>query len=275
MGKMLITTSIVIYNNEEFELRDVINCVDSSLIELIYIIDNSPVNSMETFVVELSDKIVYIQGQGNIGFGAGHNIAIAESIKIGSKYHLVLNPDVKFENGVIEELVKFMNTNLDVGLVMPKVLYPNGEIQYLCKLLPTPVDLIFRRFLSFTSWAKKRRRVYELHDMKYDKIHYNIPTMSGCFMLFRTDAFHKIGMFDERYFMYLEDFDLCRRVHKSFKTAFYPIVSIIHNHGKGSYKNRKLLIYHIKSALKYFNKWGWIFDKRRKKINRYFLGSIQ
>jgi len=73
--------------------------------------------------------------------------------------------------------------------------------------------------------------------------------------------------FDDRFFMYFEDFDLMRRIHKVSKTIFYPHVSIIHDHAKESYKSKKKLIQHIKSAIKYFNKWGWIFDKERKEMN--------
>ena len=69
---------------------------------------------------------------------------------IESKYHIVVNPDIYFEEGTIESLTEYMDNNPDVGQIMPKVFYPNGELQYLCKLLPTPSDLIFRRFLPKT-----------------------------------------------------------------------------------------------------------------------------
>jgi GT2 family glycosyltransferase len=226
------------------------------------------------FVNDLSEKIIYIHGQRNIGFGAAHNIAIKKSIEQKAKYHLVLNPDVVFEQGIIEELVEFMDNNPTVGLVMPKILYPNGDIQYLCKLLPTPVDLIFRRFFAFTSWAKKRKEKYELRAMNYDQMHFDIPSLSGCFMLFRTVVLEKIMGFDERYFLYMEDIDLCRRTHQVSKTAFYPAVSIVHTYAKGSYKNYKLLRHHICSAVKYFCKWGWISDEERKKVNKQILKGI-
>ena len=64
--------------------------------------------------------------------------------------------------------------------------------------------------------------------------------------------------------MYLEDYDLCRRIGQKYKTVYYPFSEIAHKHGRGSYRSKKLLIYHIGSAIKYFNKWGWFFDKERK-----------
>jgi GT2 family glycosyltransferase len=170
-----------------------------------------------------------------------------------------------------------MEGNKDVGLVMPKVLYPDGRIQYLCKLLPTPFDLFGRRFLNFYPFKKyieKRNEIYELRFTGYDKI-MEVPYLSGCFMFIRTKVLEKVGLFDERFFMYLEDTDLSRRIHKMAKTIYYPHVHIYHEYGKGSYKNKKLLKYHIESAIKYFNKWGWFFDKERREINKKVLSKLQ
>jgi GT2 family glycosyltransferase len=169
-----------------------------------------------------------------------------------------------------------MENNKDVGLVMPKVLYPDGNIQYLCKLLPTPLDLFGRRFLNFCPFKKiveKRNEVYELRFTGYDKI-MEVPYLSGCFMFIRTEVLKKVGLFDERFFMYLEDTDLSRRTHRVAKTIYYPYVHIYHEYGKGSYKSLKLLYYHIKSAIKYFNKYGWFFDKERQEINKRILKKL-
>ena len=93
-------------------------------------------------------------------------------------------------------------------------------------------------------------------------------------MFLRTDILRKVGMFDERYFMYAEDLDLCRRIGEVSKTMFYPNVTVYHEYEKGSYKNKRLLKYHICSVIKYFNKWGWFFDKKRKEINKECLKQI-
>ena len=95
----------------------------------------------------MSKRITYIYSD-NLGFGSGHNIAINQAIDLGSDYHIIINPDIYWNGDIIEQLVRFMNQNEDCGLIMPKVLYPNGEVQYLCKLLPTPLDLLGRRFMG-------------------------------------------------------------------------------------------------------------------------------
>jgi GT2 family glycosyltransferase len=164
-----------------------------------------------------------------------------------------------------------MYNNTDIGHLMPKVLYPDGQIQYLCKLIPTPFDLIFRRFLP-ENWTKKRRDKFELRASGYSKI-MDVPYLSGCFMFLRTKALEEIGLFDERFFMYPEDIDLTRRIHRKYRTVFYPEVSVIHNHAQSSYKSLRMLWIHISNMIKYFNKWGWIFDNERKKINKAILNK--
>ncbi|MFT3751971.1 MAG: glycosyltransferase [Paludibacter sp.] len=159
-----------------------------------------------------------------------------------------------------------MNNNSEIGQLMPKVHYPNGKIQYLCKLIPTPFDLIFRRFFP-TEWTKKRMERFELKASGYNKI-MDVPYLSGCFMFLRTAALREVGLFDERFFMYPEDIDLTRRIHQKYRTVFYPDVSIIHHHAQESYTNLKMLWIHIVNLIRYFNKWGWFFDKERRNVNK-------
>jgi GT2 family glycosyltransferase len=161
-----------------------------------------------------------------------------------------------------------MNQEQNVGLLMPKVLYPNGETQYLCKQIPTPFDLIMRRFIPnfIKPLFQARLDAYELK-FKDFSMRMEIPNLSGCFMFIRCEALKTVGLFDENFFMYLEDTDLSRRINSQYKTIYYPEASIIHHYEKGSYKNYKLLKYHIQSAFYYFNKWGWLFDPTRSTIN--------
>ncbi len=209
-----------------------------------------------------------------MGYGSGHNVAINRAIANGSKYHIVLNPDIYWTDSVIESLSHYMEETPECGLVMPKIIYPSGETQYLCKLLPTPMDLFVRRFVPLRGYQKKHDYTYELRWSGYNSI-MEVPVLSGCFMFMRCSILKKIGGFDERYFMYAEDFDLCRRIGEISKTMFYPKVSVVHEYEKGSYKNKKLLKYHITSIIKYFNKWGWFFDGKRKSKNKECIVTIK
>lgn len=266
-----IYASIVTFHTRHSDLKRLIDCVMKSPIQKLFIIDNSSNDELREFVKD-NERIHYIHSL-NLGYGSGHNVAIKKSLDEGATYHVILNPDVYWHDNVVEELETFMNANPDCGLVMPKVFYPNGDIQYLCKLVPTPADLILRRFIPIQSWQKKHDYNYEMQWTGYDEV-MEVPILSGCFMMLRCDVIKKTKGFDERYFMYAEDVDFCRRIGEISKTMFYPGVSIYHEYAKGSYGSRKMLMMHIKSIIKYFNKWGWLFDKKRKSRNRYCVSQI-
>jgi GT2 family glycosyltransferase len=260
-----INASIVLYHNNKEQLKKVIDSfLATSLDVRLYLVDNSTTDALKD-MADLDERIFYIFNNVNIGYGAGHNIAIKKSIESGITYHIVLNPDLFFEGQVIDETYEYMQKNSDVANLMPKILYPNGENQYLAKLLPTPFDWILRRFLpaKFTQGITEK---FELRYTNYTDI-MNVPFLSGCFMFFRVEALKEVGLFDENIFMYMEDIDINRRLHAKYKTLYYPNVSVYHEYERGSHKNFKLLRISIESSIKYFNKWGWIFDKERRSMN--------
>jgi GT2 family glycosyltransferase len=184
-------------------------------------------------------------------------------------YHVVLNPDVYFDPGVLERLLEIARSRPDVGLMMPKILNLDGSTQSLCKKLPTPLDLILRRFLpaALKPFLEKRLAGYELRDQDYTRI-LSVPVLSGCFMMINCEALSQVGLFDERYFMYLEDVDLCRRMRQRFETIYFPDVAVYHRYEKGSYRSVRLMVRHIISAFRYFQKWGWFSDRERTAINQ-------
>lgn len=262
-----LNVSIVLYLTPPHQLKKAIESVLScrETVKALYIIDNSPDDSLKKFCTH--KKIDYIFTGANLGYGAGHNIALTHSIEDKIDYHLVMNPDIYFDEDVLKKLFYFMNLNSDIGQVMPTVYYPDGSIQYLCKLLPTPSDLIIRRFSPFKKCQDRRNFFYELRFSGY-KEEMDIPSLSGCFMFLRVETLKKAGLFDHRFFMYLEDLDLTRRIAKFGRTVYWPGVHVYHEYGKGSYKSPRMLFYHIKSAVAYFNKWGWFIDKERSIINK-------
>jgi hypothetical protein len=265
------TACIVTYNTEQEELNRILNCFKKIKLKFkLWISDNSEKDILRNFIENFSDdRIKYIFNNSNKGFGAGHNIVLQKLIEENEKseFHLMINADVFFEENTIEKIIAYMRKNSDIGQIGPRIYESNGEINRSCRLLPTPLNLIFRRFFPVKSIVEKMDYSYEMKWYDY-KSTIEVPILSGCFIFVRTDILKDIGVFDERYFMYMEDYDLCRRIGKKYKVVFYPKVNIVHKHGKASYKSRKMMIVHIKSAIKYFNKWGWIFDKERKIKNR-------
>lgn len=258
-----LTVSIVLYKTPVDDLR---HCIASLRLFSgclhIYLIDNSPTDLLKS-ECPTDFSYEYIHLPSNPGFGAAHNIAIRKAQALASPYHLVLNADVSFNEDVLTPMLNYMDAHIEVGQMMPKVLNIDGSVQRLCKLVPTPSDFILRRFFK----SQNSNRHFELHDSGYNKIMF-VPYLSGCFMLIRQSALQLVGLFDERYFMYPEDIDLTRRMAEHYETIFFPQVSITHAHGAASRKSLKMLIVHIVNLCRYFNKWGWLYDPRRERLNR-------
>lgn len=206
---------------------------NSGCIDTIYIVDNSPAPNQQLVFEDL--PVEYIQTQRNIGYGSGHNIALKKAMELGSDFHFVFNPDISFEDTELQKMISRISDDKEIGQLMPKVINPDWSMQYLCKLLPTPLDLVLRRFAigPLKRLLKARADKFELRFTGY-RNEMNVPFLSGCFMLFRVSALQKIGLFDESFFMYGEDIDLTRRMHSKYKTIFFPGAVVIHDHAKES-----------------------------------------
>jgi GT2 family glycosyltransferase len=262
----MITASIVLYNTPDRQLQRLLGCLEHSAVQHLYIVDNSPDPTVVSTPSGLN--ITYIKATNNAGYGSGHNVALRK-VLTRSKFHFVLNPDVHFLPEELDKMIEYMRMNENVGQLMPRVIYENGNLQYLCKLIPTPVDLLLRRFGGrfIQPLLRKRMERFELRLSGYNRV-MDVPYLSGCFMLFRIAALCRVGLFDERFFMYPEDIDITRRVHAEFRTVFFPQATIVHDHAKESYKKGRFMRIHVQNVIKYFNKWGWVSDPERTQVNR-------
>lgn len=261
--------SLVLYQHT---LADIQTTLDSLLrtdsVDKVILVDNGGCD----WASHLSHaKICYIKAERNGGFGYGHNLAISEFAHL-SDYFLICNPDIDFDAEALEKLLRVARAS-SAGLYSPKIIYPDGIEQFGQRLLPTPLNLFARRFLPQYVSNKLDDR-YLLKTFTIDKPAF-VPSVSGSFMLFRSECLLALGGFDERYFMYMEDIDISRRCAVRFGVLYVPSAVVIHEHQQTSYKNKAMLKAHIISAIKYFNKWGWVFDKQRKKINRETIAKLQ
>lgn len=267
----MVTVSIVVHETAPQQLTNAIGCIlRAPQVSRVWIIDNSKEDSLRG-VVSRFDKVEYVHVE-NRGFGAGHNIGIRKAKLTGSDYHLVMNADVEWGGDVISVLAAYMDRYADVGLTSPKIFYPDGQLQFACRMLPTPLDLFIKRFLP-PRLVKRRMNRYLLAMADHDR-EFNCPYLLGSFMFFRMSALDSVGLFDERFFMYPEDIDISRRIHRKYRTMYNPEVSIIHAHAAESRKNRKMLWIHMTNMVKYFNKWGWFIDSERRKFNKQLLKDI-
>jgi GT2 family glycosyltransferase len=254
---MLITSSIVLYHNDPVILKKTIESfLNTKLSIKLFLIDNSSDNKLDMFN---DTRIEYFNTGKNSGFGTAHNIAISKAYNLNSNYHLILNPDIYFHTGTLENISNFMDLNPTIGHLMPKVLFPDNTLQYLCKTNPTFFDLFARGFLPFflKRFIKNRLNKYEYRSYNLNEIIYDVPYLSGCFMFFRTSTLKNVGFFDENIFMYLEDADITRRFLQISRTVYYPKANVYHHYAGLTHKLWKYKWITIKSAFTYFNKWGW------------------
>lgn len=250
-----ISATIVLYeNNIRILNKTVESFLKIPLKKRLFLIDNSKRNFLEK---EFNHAEINYQFVGkNIGFGAGHNLVL-EQIKDHSKYHLILNPDVSFSGEVIPSLIKEFQNKEDIAMIAPKIVFPDGKHQNSCRRYPSFKDILIRRsgFLKriFMSAIQKG----EYGDKDLTKSFYP-DFVHGCFMLFKSDDFININGFDDRYFLYMEDVDICKKIDQiGKKKEYHPEVSVIHILNKGSSKSIGLFFIHLVSSIKFFKKWGF------------------
>ena len=205
---------------------------------------------------EVNCRLTVIRGSGNAGYGAGNNLVI-NSTK--SRYLLIMNPDVLVDIDSIFVGISFLENHPDIAVVCPHAVNECGDKQYLCKRYPSVLDFFLRGFTpnAVRSLFTKRLSLFEMRDLAEDTPSSDIPIVSGCFMLCRAEPIMRVGGFDQRYFLYFEDFDLSLRLNQHYRLAYHPDMKIIHRGGNTSEKGLRHIAMFIKSAITFFGTHGW------------------
>ena len=192
----------------------------------------------------------------NRGFGAGHNHVIPA---LDSDFHLVLNPDVELAETALSTGLESLRDADDTVLVSPRVTTGDGRREYLCKRYPSVLVLLLRAFAPRVVRNVFHRRLdrYQMRDACSGDRVVDVLLASGCFMLLRTAALRAVGGFDERYFLYFEDFDLSLRLGRQGRLLFNPAVQIIHHGGYAASKGLRHVRYFIASGITFFRQHGW------------------
>lgn len=261
-----IVGSIVLYKTNPSEVMRAVSQFSAiSGSTHLCIIDNSPTPVWEPRPHETS--ISYLHVGANIGYGRAHNIAIKAATAIRAKYSLIMNTDVWYEPESVLKLKQCLDERLSAGLAAPRICYPDGSLQYVCRLLPTPMNLFLRRFLPNSGLVRRSDWRYEIRWWDHECTA-NIPYFQGSFLMIRTALLEKLGGFDERFFLYGEDVDLCRRIHAESETLYVPHATVRHAYRRYSSRALRGTWYGIQNNIRYFNKWGWFVDAERGKVNR-------
>jgi len=227
----------------------------------IFVVDNHSDNDTIGILqarLEGLDKVRIIEVPKNLGFASGNNYAVKYAT---GEYILFLNPDTEPEPDAIERLIKVLESDPSIGIIAPSLVFPDGTVRDSYRTFPTIVDLIIKRtFLKHI--FKERLKKYLQHDVKSLRPR-DIDWVVGAFMLMKRSLFDELGGFDQRYFLFLEDTDLCRKCWRSGKRVhYYPQVEARDGAQRLSGSKfrhmftKKTGRIHIVSAVKYFWKWG-------------------
>lgn len=256
-----LTITIVSYHNEE-DVKKAVASIEEytpkTISKQIYIVDNaeSTLNKEGTGVAVFEklacryEDVTYLPTGENLGFGHGHNYVLEQ---LDSKYHAIVNPDIILEEDAFSKLLAFMEDE-SIGMCVPRLVDEDGNLLAVYRRDLTVWDMFIRMF--FKAGFKKRQAYHTMQDADYTKP-FHVPFAQGSFLLVRTELFKQLGGFDERFFLYMEDADLCKRVNQVSSLYYCPFATVIHKWEKGSHKSSKLFKLHVKSMIAYFCKWGW------------------
>jgi hypothetical protein len=253
-----LSVSIVSHNSRDDleglmpSLVDCLKGIDSEIL----VVDNMSDDRSVAFLRQEYPSVKITVNKNRKGYGANHNINLK---KAAGRFIVFMNSDIVLMPDTIMFLKNFMEQNKQVGICCPNVLNKDGSLQFLNKRYPTIFDLFLRRFrLLFTDrLVEKRSNYYEMRDCAYDTS-MDVPFISGCFMFCRSSVIRKVDGFDERFFLYFEDVDLCRKVQKTNRTVSCPDAKLIHRWHRSSYSEFKWFLVFLRSAFLYFNKWGYL-----------------
>ena len=267
-----LSITIVSYHNEEDVQKAVASieaCTPDNIKKQIFVVDNTDkilseaakteekkvqiavqdTNKLKMLEQQYADVLVVETGK-NLGFGGGHNFVLKE---LDSKYHAIVNPDIILETDVFSHLISFMQDE-SIGMCVPRLVDEKGELLEVYRRELTVWDMFLRMFLKGT--FQKRQAYHTMQEADYTKP-FDVPFAQGSFLLIRTELFKKLGGFDERFFLYMEDADLCKRVNEVSRLVYCPDATVIHKWERGSHKNGKLFKLHVQSMFAYFSKWHW------------------
>jgi N-acetylglucosaminyl-diphospho-decaprenol L-rhamnosyltransferase len=257
---MDISVIIVNYQREDNVLKCLTSLAQADWGDLTHetiVVDNAAVGDLEQ-VAAAFPEVKIIRNEKNLGMGAGNNLGAKNS---QGKYLLVLNHDTMVKADAIIKLYQHLQENNKAAIVGPKLLNPDGSLQYSCFRFPKIHTPILRRtFLG--SLAPRALDNFLMKDYDHTMTKAVDWLMGSCFLI-RREILEKDGhVFDEKYFMYFEDTDLCRRVKEKHnqEVVYHPEAVVVHDHGRGSAEKPwyvapftdRLAREHLKSWFKYF-----------------------
>jgi GT2 family glycosyltransferase len=264
-----LSVSVVLYRGNLDHLRATLCGVRDAIVPSlqearVYVVDQSLDDAYSTDSRALCTQIFeeapvaweYLKLDRNAGYGAGHNAALQRDL---GEYHLILNPDVELPTNWLADSLAFLDAEPDIVLFATRGKNSQGEEEYLAKRYPTVWVLLLRAF--GVRWLKDRCKEqldhYEMRDLSTQPVAHDVPLLSGCCLLARTDALRAVRGFDERFFLYFEDYDLAMRMRDLGRVVRFGALQFVHHGGKASKKGWRHILWFTRGGVRFFSRWGW------------------
>jgi N-acetylglucosaminyl-diphospho-decaprenol L-rhamnosyltransferase len=217
------------------------------------VVDNASGDGSVVMVGESFPQVHLIANDENLGFTRGNNQAIAQS---RGRYVLLLNPDTEVVGGALSTMVQYMDTHPQAGALGPQLLYPDGSVQPSRRRFPT-IATAFLESTVLQQWFPDNRvlRRYYIRDRGDDEVQ-EVDWVVGACLLARRQAIEQVGLLDEKFFMYSEEMDWCRRFkERGWRVVYLPTAQVIHHEAKSSEQVKSLQhIQFQRSKALYFRK---------------------
>lgn len=266
---MPLVSAIVLFHNQRSALeaaacvKALKNQTIAGDVEVIVVSNNADESAVRSFEENIrGEKVTFLHAGGNLGYGRGNNLGAKSAT---GKYLLIINPDNRLEQSALATMVQYLGEHPDVGVVGPKLVFPDGSIRDSYRTFPHPLDVIIKR-TPLKRFFPERMKTYLQQDQNPDTIR-DVDWMCGACVLFPRKLYEELKGFDERFFLFFEDCDLCRRIwEKGFKVVYLPKAIAYDKEqrlsagGILSFFTKKTVRAHVASAIKYFWKW------RRKSV---------
>jgi len=249
-----LTISIVTYNSLDF-LKDCLKSIfknpPSSKYRVV-VVDNASEDGTAEFLKKNYPEVSLIKNSENIGFAAANNKVIKESY---SEYIVLLNSDCEVYEKSLDKMVEFMEENPEVGIAGPKIINSDGSIQLSCRRFPSLLNAAAHTLLGDIFPDNPFSKKYKLAGIRRDRP-LKVDWVSGSCMIIRKRALNDTGLLDERYFMYVEDVDICYRMYQKNWSVFYFPDAVVMHHIAGSagrsFKGKVVSSFRMQRSVFYF-----------------------
>jgi GT2 family glycosyltransferase len=220
---------IVNYNTVEY-LADCVESIfngNEEVVLEVFVVDNGSNDGSAKFILDFYPQITLIANEENIGYAAANNLAIREA---KGDYLLLLNPDTLLPPHCLRKLLDFVKQHPEIGMISPKLVRPDGSLDYACRRsFPTRFDIYARLFGLDRLFPNSK--LFGHYNLLYldPSVSCEVDSVCGAFMLVRRRAVDSVGLLDERFFMYVEDIDWAYRFKQAgWIVYYYPEVEVLH-----------------------------------------------